>query len=65
MFAIIFNCFWKYFRCTFQVFHLSFFLYIVSVASGCFKSKSSVAHEVRVEAGARAVPARVTFRWCG
>jgi hypothetical protein len=45
MFAIFFKCFFSCFRLIFQVFHLSFFLYIASVASGRFKSRSSVAHE--------------------
>jgi hypothetical protein len=47
MFAMFFKCFCKCFRRMFQVFHLSF-LYVASVASECFKSRSSVAHDIRV-----------------
>ena len=43
MFAMIFNCFCKYFRCMFRMFYLSF-LYVTSIVSGCFKSRSGVAH---------------------
>jgi hypothetical protein len=50
MFAMIFNYFCKCFKCVFQVFHLSF-LYVVSVASECFKSRSCVAHVIRVGNG--------------
>jgi hypothetical protein len=48
--VMILNCFCKCFRCMFQVFYLSF-LYIVSVASKCFKSRSGVAHGMHVGSG--------------
>jgi hypothetical protein len=55
IFAMVINCFFKCFRCIFRVFHLSF-LYVASVASGCFKSRSGVAHGMHMKAGgARAV----------
>jgi hypothetical protein len=45
----------------FQVFHLSF-LYVVSVASECFKSRSVVAHGIRVgREGGMSSPARAMF----
>ena len=46
-FQNIFRHFRKCFRRLFQVFHLSF-LYVTIVASECFKSRSGVAHGIRV-----------------
>jgi hypothetical protein len=42
MFAMFFRHFHKCFIRLFQVFHLSFFLYVATVASQCFKSRSIV-----------------------
>jgi hypothetical protein len=42
-FSCVFGCFCKCFRCMFQMFHL-LQTYVVSVASGYFKSRSGVAH---------------------
>jgi hypothetical protein len=50
MFAIFFEWFFRCFRHMFQVFHLCF-LNVASVASRCFKSRSDVAHKMRVGSG--------------
>jgi ABC-type proline/glycine betaine transport system permease subunit len=47
MVSSVFRCFCKCFRHMFQVFHL-FLLYVITVASECFKSRSGVAHRMRV-----------------
>ena len=56
IFAMVFKCFsgvfYKCFRHMFQMFHLSS-LYVATVASGCFKSRSDVAHGIRVRSGWR------------
>jgi hypothetical protein len=41
------NVFQVFFRCFIQMFHLSF-SYVASVAFGCFKNRSGIAHEMRV-----------------
>jgi hypothetical protein len=42
----------------FQVFRLSFFLYVARIASGCFKNRSGVVHGMRVgsERGSESSP---------
>jgi hypothetical protein len=42
-FSCVFGCFCKCFKHMFQMFHL-LQAYVASVASGCFKSRSDVAH---------------------
>jgi hypothetical protein len=49
-FQMFFRRFCKCFRRLFQVFHLSF-LYVSTVASGCFKIRSGVAHRMYVVSG--------------
>jgi hypothetical protein len=60
LFAMVFKYFYvffcKCFRRMFKVFHLPS-LYVVTVASGCIKSRSGVAHEMRVGSDWRRGPA--------
>ena len=49
-FQVFLGIFFKCFRRMFQVFHLCS-LYVATVASGCFKSRSGVAHGMRVGSG--------------
>ena len=64
MFAMVF----KSFQAFSQVFHTIvssvssiFFLYVVTIASGCFSSRSGVAHGMRVGSGWRCGPATVAL----
>ena len=65
------KCFCKCFRRMFQVFHVSF-LYVASVASGCFKNSSGVSYGMKCERcersprtrGAGDVPAARAHRGC-
>jgi hypothetical protein len=75
MFAMVFRCFCKCFRCMFQVFYLSY-LYVATIVSGCFKSRSGLhmgceweaasgAGDVRGDAGsARALACKPNALWC-
>jgi hypothetical protein len=57
MFLMVFKCFYKCFKCMFEVFYLSF-LYVANVASKCFEVDRVLYMGYMWETiGARAVPA--------
>jgi hypothetical protein len=55
MFALVFKCFFPAFSQVFQMLVSSvssvFFLFVAVVAARCFKSRSGVAHGMRVGSG--------------
>jgi hypothetical protein len=51
--CICLQLFSNVFQVFLQVFHLSFFFMCTTVASVCFKNRSGIIHEMRVESGRR------------